>query len=59
MSNRLDRDFEKLINEYDKEQENLNSYNPEQWEIDLDKYIDERYFKFTVPSILDSEHQKE
>jgi len=56
MNSRLDKDFEKLINDYDEEQENLDIYGRERWEIDLDKYIDEKYFKFTIPSISDTKH---
>jgi hypothetical protein len=51
MNSGLDRDFEKFIDEYDEEQENSDLCNPKQWEIDLDKYIDEEYFRFIIPSI--------
>lgn len=51
MDSRLNKIFEKLIDDYDEEQKNQELHSPEQLEVNLNKYIDERYFKFVIPSI--------
>ena len=54
MKSNLDLEFKKFIDECDKEQ--LSDLDePEQWEIDLDEWIDKTYFKPTVPSVSDTE----
>ena len=57
MRSGIDMDFKRFIDECDEEQD-LNLNEQEQWEIDLNKHVDETYFKFTVPSILDIKQQK-
>lgn len=58
MNSRLNKIFEKLIDDYDEEQKNQELHSSEQLEVNLNKYIDERYFKFVIPSISNTGQQE-